>query len=82
MHFKIKTIIWQQIDIKDDLNVDRLLSALAVNSDDAYDEVLSGNIECMSLYETEKPISPKQNGGYSTLELYDDNDKIVWQNGD
>lgn len=62
----------------------RYITVEAANLDEAVKNYREGNFDLTytdELYETEEPISPEENGGYPTIEVYNkDSYGTIWTN--
>ena len=84
MYIDYKKTVWERIHIMDDdLNDDELIKIISENQqansflwDDCEKEP-----EREDLVETEEIMTPKDNGGWATIEAYDDNGHLLWKNG-
>jgi len=78
--YKIK--MWNRIHFSDAADIEKLKQILIKDQypiDDLVDEE-SGFTELENLFETEEYITPDVNEKNATIELYDDNGKLIWSN--
>jgi len=83
-HVDFKVTIWEKVQIKDECLaevIEKIKSGKIQSSNDLIDTDYTdgddGNYETIA--ETEEQLSLEDNGGESTIEVYDDG--IVYQNG-
>ena len=72
LDFKITT--WKRLRLSDDCDINKITSEL--HECTPY-EIESE--ECETLYDVEEFMTVNENGGCSTIEIYE-NDKLVWDN--
>lgn len=72
----VKVEIWQRqyFTIKADTKEEALEEVEQYKKRDASEDYIVGHSEY--LYETERVLSPEENGGYATIELYDESTDI------
>lgn len=81
MYVDEKVTIWNRIHIDDrDISKEEVIKIISKDGTNGLWEVdLDPQIESVS--ETETVLYPEDNNGFSTLELYNDEDEIIWENG-
>jgi len=77
MHIDYKCTVWRRIHIPDDKN-DKgyILEKLKKGT-----EPLLTDAEYETLYDTSEELTVKENGGSSTIELFDE-DELIFKNGE
>lgn len=88
-HIDVKITTWARYDLTDDVDIEKVRRILEVSSsvDGVIDEMKLNYCESSSgvtynvIDETEEKLTLEQNDGYSTIELIDDDNNIIWQNG-
>lgn len=81
MRITYKSTIWQDLYFADTANIDEIINL--IKEEDVH-SVINGEfgfIESMPLHETEMLLSPEENNGESTVEIYDNSNKLIWENG-
>lgn len=83
MYIDYKTTIWQRIHLDDSLTKEQILKILdedknTQNIGELYDQC--NGTENEILYDTEEFITPKDNDGCNTIEFYDNNQNVIWNN--
>ena len=79
MFIDCKVSIWKRIHLSENANSEKVIQALEEDRlDDVYDDELF--VEQEILYETAEEMTPKENGGHSTIEAYSAGD-LIWSNG-
>lgn len=76
-----KVTTWNRIHYSDTSNIDKLKEML-INGDspnDLTDDNL-GFVYHENLFDTDEYISPEENQGSATIELYDNEKKMIWSN--
>jgi hypothetical protein len=82
MHIEYKTTLWQKIYITNNENIstEEIINTLKEgNAINIYE--LDLQCENDPMFDTESQMTIDENDGYSTIELYDDEDKLIWENG-
>lgn len=84
MYIDYKVTVWKRAYLSEDVDSKKVIQVLEEDGlGDVFDEEL-GFIEQEILYETERDMTPEENGGYSTIEVHEDNnpvDDLIWSNG-
>lgn len=77
-----KTSVWQRAKFKDKKSLDLALKVLQEEGvQNIFDEEIGFvENETLFMFETEEYLAPKDNDGFSTVEVYVD-DELIWQNG-
>lgn len=82
MQIEYKITTWQKIYIqnKGEVSTDDIIKIL--KEGEALD-IYNLDIQCESypILDTEEEMTVKENGGYSTIELFDDEHNLIWSNG-
>lgn len=88
MYVDYKKTIWERIYINDStMTADQrndVVKAIADNphaNSFLWDVDPDNEPEREDLYETECILSPEDNGGHTTIEVYNSNDELIWKNG-
>lgn len=85
MYVDVKLTVWQRIQLNEDENVsvEEVIELL-----DKYGPSMLWNDEkerfspdWEDLVDTEEYMELEDNGGSATIELYDNEDKLLWENG-
>lgn len=76
-----KVTVWQRLHFDDSANMENVIEVLkrTGNTNDICDDMF-GFRECETLYDSETHITPAQNDGNATLEIYNGNSYPEWQN--
>ncbi len=78
-YIDVKVTIWNRIHFQEDADIQKAIAVIENEGiESVYDEAL-GFQEYSPMYETEENISPQDNEGNSTIEVYED-DKLLWEN--
>jgi hypothetical protein len=78
MYLDYKCTVWRRIYISDDNNnKEYILEKLKQGA-----EPLFQDAEYETLYDTSEDMTVDENGGCSTIELYDDNNELIFKNGE
>ena len=67
---------WCRFYFPDDIDIPEFK-----NEDDVEEFINDHMLECENLYDTEEYMSPKDNFGEATIEVWDNDDNIIWENG-
>lgn len=83
MYVDVKVTTWQRVQLPESLTKEQVIETLkgcepSVN--DLWD--LDENLEYQPLFETEEYITVSQNDEIQTVELFDDNDVMIWNNAE
>lgn len=84
MNVDFKITIWNRlIDVPEEL-IPRIQSGEIDSSTELCEIMDDMGLECTweTLYDSEEPMFPNENGGCPTIEIMDDNGKVTWNNGD
>ena len=80
MFIDCKVSIWKRIHLSENANSEKVIQALEKGGiDDVYDDEL-GFVEQEILYETAEEMTPEENRGHSTIELYSPVGELIWSN--
>ena len=82
MYIDYKVTVWKRVHFNESTNPKKVIQVLEEGFD-VFDEEL-GFVEQETLYETVEAMTPEENGGWSTIEVYEeDNDfinNLIWSN--
>lgn len=81
MRITYKESIWIELTFEDNVNIDELISMIKTEGIYSVIDKDLGFLESQPLFNTELPLSPEENNGESTIEIYDSSDKLIWENG-
>ena len=78
----VKVTVWirQSFVIEAESKEDALRKVERFKTEDVTDEI--NDVECETLWETQELMSPKDNDGMCTIELYDEHNNLIGQNAD
>ena len=84
MYIDYKVTVWKRVHFNENTNPKKVIQVLEEDGlGDVFDEEL-GFVEQETLYETVEDMTPEENGGCSTIEVYEeDNDfinNLIWSN--
>ena len=84
MYIEYKVTCWKRVHFNENTNPKKVIQVLEEDGlGYVFDEEL-GFVEQEDLYETEQYMTPEENGGCSTIEVYENNnpaDDLIWSNG-
>lgn len=84
MYINYKVTVWKRIHFNEDTNPKKVIQVLEeYGLGNVFDEKL-GFIEQETLFETEEDMTPEENEGGSTIEVYTEEkfeDNLIWSNG-
>jgi len=85
MYVDVKVTVWQRIQLNEDKNVSAE-EVIEILKEDDPSELWNDEKERFlpdyeNLIDTEEYMSIDDNDGCSTIELYDDEDNLLWENG-
>lgn len=75
----IEVRVWQRLRFTDSTDMNKLVERLKAGDHPNYLADDENYVEYDSLVDTEVLITPEQNEGNATIEVYD-NDKMIWNN--
>lgn len=85
MRITYKTTIWHELRFEDNLSKEAIAALVDLIKKEgiysAIDEDL-GFEESQPLFDTEIVLLPEDNDGESTIEVYDDDNKLIWENNE
>ena len=85
MRITYKTTIWHELRFEDNLSKEAIAALVDLIKKEgiysAIDEEL-GFEESQPLFDTEIVLLPEDNDGESTIEVYDDDNKLIWENNE
>ena len=78
----VKVTVWvrQSFTIEADNKEDALKKAERFKTEDVTGEI--DDVDLRTLWDTQELMSPKDNDGMCTIELYDEHDNLIGQNAD
>ena len=84
MYIDYKVTLWKRIHFNENTNPEKIIQVLEEDGlEDVFDDDL-GFVEQEILYDTEEEMTSEENGGCSTIEVYENNnpvDDLIWSNG-
>jgi hypothetical protein len=78
-YIDIKVTVWNRIHFTDDADMQKLVDLIQQIGIDSIYEDESGFSELETLYDTESSVTPEQNDGEATIEVYE-KDRYIWNN--
>ena len=81
-HFKITT--WESVTVDEDIEKEvkkKIKKGEITSSNDIYNQFQSG-VNHETMLEVDEQMTVEENGGASTIEIVDHNQKIIWKNGE
>lgn len=83
MYLDIKNTIWERIEIQDENQYKEVLKKLQSGEFTSGSDVVDYLYDCSAeyLYDTATEMEVEDNEGFSTLELYNNEHEITFQNG-
>ena len=83
MYIDFKITTWERIHIEDESLKDKIVAALKsgeiTSADDVYELDKDANREL--LYDVEEQMTVEDNDGFSTIEAYEEEGTLLYQNG-
>jgi hypothetical protein len=80
MHVDVKVEVWQRIFLPDDTSPEEIIELLEVHSPSELWDIGEYDPSFETLIETEEYMTPEENGGQSTIEVYNNEGQLVWDN--
>jgi hypothetical protein len=81
MYIDYKATVWKRVHFNENVDSEKVIQALEEGGlDDVFDDELGFEGQ-ETLYETAEEITPEENGGYSTIEVYNPVGELIWSNG-
>ena len=84
MYIDYKVTLWKRVHFNKNTNLEKIIQAMEEKGlEGVFDDEL-GFVEQEILYDTEEEMTPEENGGYSTVEVYAEGkfvDNLIWSNG-
>lgn len=78
MYLDYKCTVWRRIHFSEKQNdVDKILEDIKGGY---HPDIVDAEYE--TLYDTSEDMTVEENGGSSTIELYDDDNKLIFKNGE
>lgn len=84
MYIDYKVITWNRVHFSDDADPKKIIKIIQEKGIDSIFSDDLGFVEQGYLYEAEEKVTVDENGGFSTIEVYENNnpvDDLVWSNG-
>lgn len=84
-HLDYKCTTWCRLHFDDNVDLDRVKKMIEdgfLPLEIGYDQDFIKNTEWSSIDDCEEYLTPEENGGFRTIELYDDEGNIICTNGD
>ena len=78
-YINIKVTVWNRLHLKEDTDLSRLIACIQRGGIEAAIDCQGSFRECETLYPSECLIDPPNNGGYATMEIYEDQE-VKWKN--
>ena len=78
-YIDVKETIWRRFHFSDTADMEKLLQELEENNFDQIDIDSAGFQEAKVLYDTGQSITPEENGGEPTVEVYHKKE-MIWNN--
>ena len=75
----VKVRVWNRIHFEDNANMEKILSILKTKGIEGITEETLGFRGYSTLYDSEEQITPAENKGDATIELYE-NETMKWHN--
>ena len=76
MYIDVKFTGWKRFYFPENIEIPKFSNDIEIN------EFINDNMtDCETLYETEEDMLVTENFDDSTIEVYDDCNNIIWQNG-
>ena len=87
MHVDVKVTLWKRVELPDDMPVEEAVAIIEGNDpiNSFFEPELQEKYSDFSFHydeieNTEEDMTIEENNNQSTLQLLDDDDKIIWQN--
>jgi len=84
MYIDFKITTWERVHIEDESLKDKIVAALKsgeiASSNDVFKFDMVADIE--TLYDSESQMTVEENGGFSTIEAYDWEASLLYENGE
>ncbi len=62
--------------------IDKVVEVYKKDYDPAYDDKDIEIVDSIEMCDCEESMSVKENGGYATIEVMNENNKVIWDNGE
>ena len=86
MHVDFKVKTWERVEIQEkykDAVLKAIESGKITSANDIFEQFPSDDLSCNKLDDVDEQMSPTENGGCSTIEVFEENGKDdIWSNGD
>ena len=81
MHVDVKVTTWQRVEISNDATEKEVIDTIKNSSHfNLWDNEIATGYE--ALVDTEEEMTPEENGGAATIEVYNDEKACIWSNGE
>ena len=83
MYIDFKITTWERIRIEDESLKDEIVTALKSGEITSADDVFELDKDAYRevLYDVEEQMTVEENGGFSTIEAYEDEGTLLYKNG-
>lgn len=84
MNVDFKITVWHRMLFVPEELIPKIQSGEINTSNELCEIMDEMGLECTweTLYDSEEPMFPNESRGCPTIEILDDNDKTIWNNGD
>ena len=84
MYIDFKITTWERIHVEDESLKDKIVAALKSGEITSADDVfeLDEDASRETLYDAESQMTVEENGGFSTIEAYEDATTLLYENGE
>lgn len=80
-YFDIKVSVWQRTEIPDNVKLEDVIEYFKKNTGTScINEIGIDDSTYETLVESEEILTPEDNGGECTVEIYNDHSNLVWNN--
>lgn len=80
MYLDVKVTTWQRVQIDSDATEQKVIDIIKEGTHfDLWDNELATDYE--NLVSTEQEVKVEENDGFSTMELYNEEGEMIWENG-
>lgn len=83
-HVDFKITTWERVELPEDIEVeviDAIKAGKIKSANDLFNQFQHDDLFCDNLLDSNEQISLEDNKGYSTIEIEDHNNKIIYKNG-
>lgn len=86
MHVDFKITTWERVEIPENHEgeiLEAIKSGKVKTANDIFDQFPSLDISCNKIHDVDEQMTPEENGGSSTIEVFEENGADdIWSNGD